>query len=76
MGENEWETLVAAESELAAVPVLRVGAEQLQLPAGKVPAVNPGMKLQGARLMVVRSQPEGAQIEALVDQQKLNHVIQ
>jgi len=46
------------------------------LTAGKVPAVNPGMKLQGARLMVVRSQPEGAQIEALVDQQKLNRVIQ
>jgi hypothetical protein len=46
------------------------------LTAGKVPAADPGMKLQGARLMVVRSQPEGAQIEALVDQQKLNRVIQ
>lgn len=46
------------------------------LTAGKVPAANPSMKLQGARLMVVRSQPEGAQIEALVDQQKLNRVIQ
>jgi len=46
------------------------------LTAGKVPATDPGMKLQGARLMVVRSQPEGAQIEALVDQQKLNRVIQ
>lgn len=34
MGENEWEALVAAESELAAVPVLRVGAEHLQLPVG------------------------------------------
>ena len=46
------------------------------LTAGKVPAASPSMKLQGARLMVVRSQPEGAQIEALVDQQKLNRVIQ
>ena len=46
------------------------------LTAGKVPAANPSMKLQGARLMVVRSDPEGAQIEALVDQQKLNRVIQ
>jgi hypothetical protein len=46
------------------------------LTTGKVPAANPSMKLQGARLMVVRSQPEGAQVEALVDQQKLNRVIQ
>ena len=46
------------------------------LTAGKVPAANPSMKLQGARLIVVRSQPEGQQIEALVDQQKLNNAIQ
>ncbi|MGE5638475.1 MAG: hypothetical protein ACM30H_00125 [Clostridia bacterium] len=44
--------------------------------AGKVPVANPGMKLQGARLMVVRSQPEGAQIEALVDEKKLNQIVQ
>lgn len=46
------------------------------LTAGQVPAANPSMKLQGARLMVVSSQPERSAIEALVDQQKLNRVIQ
>lgn len=46
------------------------------LTAGKVPLPNPGMKLEGARLMVARTQPEGAQIEALVDQQKLNRALQ
>jgi len=46
------------------------------LTAGKVPAADPSMKLQGARLMVVSSQPERSAIEALADQQKLNRALQ
>ena len=44
--------------------------------AGKVPSQNPGLKLQGVRLMVISSEAERAQIEAAVDQQKLNRVVQ
>jgi hypothetical protein len=44
--------------------------------AGKVPSNNPGLKVQGVRLMVISSEAERAQIEAAVDQQKLNRVVQ
>jgi hypothetical protein len=46
------------------------------LTAGKVPSQNPGLKVQGVRLMVIGSDPERTEIEALLDQQKLNRLVQ
>jgi len=72
-GDVRVEVIVIANEQY---PGPRLADTTKVLTAGKVPVANPGMKLQGARLMVLRSQPEGAQIEALVDQQKLNRALQ
>jgi len=64
--------IVANEREKAAAPP----NSGRVFSAGRVPAVNRGLKLQGARLMVTGAAPERGAIEAAVDQNKLNSVVQ
>lgn len=82
---DKLEARLKTLSDVASVTVLVVANEKYPrsldpysgkpFAAGKVPLAKPGLKLEGVRL-IVTGQLRRGEIEALVDQQKLNRVIQ
>jgi hypothetical protein len=64
--------MIANEQSAGSKPAAHMG---MQFTAGKVPAPNPGLKVQGVRLIVEGTAEERRAIEAAVDREKLKRVV-